>query len=70
MSMGADFLPGKDYFWVYFAVIVPLLLVIGTVLLGLTKGHIIAQRLHTGFFGKIIRKGTVLPLWKKDEKIA
>jgi hypothetical protein len=27
MSMGADFLPGQNKFWVYFAVVGPLLLV-------------------------------------------
>ena len=70
MSMGADFLPGQDHFWIYFAVVVPLLLVIGIVLLGLTKGHLFVQRLHAGFSEKIIKKGVVLPLWKKDEKMA
>lgn len=32
MSMGGEFLPGERKFWVYFAVIVPVLLVIGVIL--------------------------------------
>lgn len=37
MSMGEDFLPGRGKFWMYFAVVIPLLLVIGAILLGLMR---------------------------------
>ena len=32
MSMGGDFLPGKSKFWVFFAVVCPILLIIGAIL--------------------------------------
>lgn len=43
LSMGGDFLPGKSQFWVYFAVVVPLLLAIGAFLAGITVWQRISQ---------------------------
>ena len=34
MSMGGEFLPGERKFWVFFAVVCPVLLIIGAVLIG------------------------------------
>ena len=38
MSMGGEYLPGENRFWVFFAVIVPVIVVIGVILLLLMKG--------------------------------
>jgi hypothetical protein len=43
LSMGGDFLPGQSQFWVYFAVVGPMLMVIVAILGLITRGHLLVQ---------------------------
>lgn len=54
MSMGGDFLPGRGSFWIYLAVVVPLLLVICVFLSGLMGWGSVIQRWQKGW-GKSVR---------------
>lgn len=41
MSMGGEYLPGEDRFWIFLAVIVPVIVVVGAILLLLMKGKLL-----------------------------
>ena len=69
MSMGGDFLPGEDRFWVFFAVIGPVMVVVGVLLLLLMKGKVfirsVQDRCHRSFADD--SSGSE---WEKNGKLA
>ena len=69
MSMGGKYLPGKDKFWVFFAVVLPLLLAVGSVLLLLAKGQSLLRKVQESFrrgFGNSRSSSD----WMKSGKLA
>ncbi|KAL9090350.1 MAG: hypothetical protein Q9165_005384 [Trypethelium subeluteriae] len=56
MSMGADFLPGQRRFWIYFAVVGPLMILIGIIMVLVLSGGDTNKRLRS-LFKKTARGG-------------
>lgn len=68
MSMGGEYLPGEDRFWVFFAVIVPVIVVVGVVLLLLMKGKLTFRSVQK-LWRRIFYNTSSASDWEKSGKL-
>ena len=69
MSMGENYLPGKDRFWVFFAVVLPVIVITGAILLLLMKGKIMFGSVQK-LLGRSVDKNSSSSDWEKNGKLA
>ena len=69
MSMGGGYLPGEDKFWVFFAVLVPVIVVVGTILLLLIKGTLLFRSIQK-LYRRNFQDASISSHWEKNGKLA
>ncbi|MCJ1428203.1 hypothetical protein MMC29_006111 [Sticta canariensis] len=69
MSMGGEYLPGEDKFWMFFAVLVPVIVVVGTILLLLMKGTLLFRSIQK-LYRRNFHDSSTSSDWEKNCKLA